>query len=477
MFENLSNRLQDVFDKLRGRDKLTPQIIEEGLKEIRLALLEADVNLAVVNQFLDQVRQEALGEKVLKNLNPAQQLVKVVRDAMVEMLGKEAEPLAVQKGRFNQILMVGLQGSGKTTTAAKLAKDLKAQGHQVLLVAGDIYRPAAIDQLQTHAEKLGVKIHVPEVPDQAPLAIYEAAAARARKENITVLIMDTAGRLTIDEQMMAEVQGIRTAGKFDEIMLVVDAMTGQDAVNTARAFAEQVGVTGAILSKMDGDARGGAALSIRAVTGVPIKYFGTGEALDGLDVFHPDRLVGRILGMGDVLSLIERVEREIDEESAKTVQKKILSSTFNYEDFLEQLQQIKKLGPIDQLIRLLPGMSRALGPALSALKGDELGRVECIIHSMTREERRNPDLLRNSGSRKRRVAAGAGVTIGEVNMLIKQFHNSRTMMKEMAGMQRRFEKAGLGLGGLNMKDLAGGLPEDLSQLSPQDIAKLQKRLR
>lgn len=477
MFDTLSNRIQDIFDKLRGRDKLTPQVVEEGLKEIRLALLEADVNLTVVNQFLDRVREQATGEKVLRNLNPAQQLVKVVRDAMVEMLGTEAVPLEVHKGRFNQVLFVGLQGSGKTTTAGKLARLLKEQGHIVMLVAGDIYRPAAIDQLRTLAERVGVKFHAPERPDQPPLEIYRAAEAKARKENVTVLLMDTAGRLTIDEAMMAEVAGLKTAAKWDDVLLVVDAMTGQDAVNTAKAFADQVGITGAVLSKLDGDARGGAALSIRAVTGVPLKFFGTGEDLAGLEVFHPDRLVGRILGMGDVLSLIEKVEQEIDEESARKVQKKILSQTFNYEDFLEQMRQIKKLGPLDQLVRLLPGMSRMLGPALDAVKGDALIGVESIICSMTLEERRNPDLLRNSGSRKRRVAAGAGVTIGEVNMLIKQFHNSRNMMKELAGMQRRMEKKGLGLGGINLKDLEGGLPADLGDLSPQDIAKLQKRLR
>ncbi|HYE78577.1 MAG TPA: signal recognition particle protein, partial [bacterium] len=469
MFDLLSNRIQDVFDKLRGRDKLTPEMVDEGLKEIRLALLEADVHFQVVKDFLAKVRQEATGEKVLKNLNPAQQIVKVVRDEMVHLLGDEAQPLNVKKGFFNQVLMVGLQGSGKTTTAAKLALKLKEDGHIPLLVAGDIYRPAAIDQLISVGEKAGVQVFTREHENQQPLEIYKAAVAKARKEGFTVLIMDTAGRLTIDEAMMEEVKGIKQAGTWNEVLLVIDAMTGQDAVNTAEAFAKQVGVTGAILTKLDGDARGGAALSVRAVTGVPIKYFGTAEHLEGLEVFHPDRLVGRILGMGDVLSLIEKVEREVDEQQAKEMHKKIMSQTFNYEDFLDQLKQIKKLGSIDQIIRLLPGMQRAMGDALSNIRGDELTRVECIIQSMTLKERRDPDLLRNSGSRKRRVAAGAGVTIGEVNALIKQFHQSRTMMKQLTSMQRRFEKKGFGIGGLNMKDmdLAGLTPDDLAKMAPE----------
>lgn len=427
MFDSLSSRFGDVFGKLRAKGRLTQDDVNAALREVRLALLEADVNLNVVKAFVDRVRDRAVGSEVTKSLTPGQQVIKIVHEELVVTLGDAAVPIVRPQAPPLVILMVGLQGSGKTTTAAKLARHLKSKGKRPMLVAADMQRPAAIDQL----EQLGKRIGVPVFVDRAgkPARVVKASLKAAKAESANVIIVDTAGRIQIDAELMKELETIKKVANPHETLLVLDAMTGQEAVNVAEGFGEYTDITGLVMTKVDGDARGGAAISAREVTGVPIKFVGTGESIDGLDVFHPDRVASRILGMGDVLSLIEKAEEKYDGEEAERAAKKMLDSTFDLEDFLEQFQQIKKMGPLQQLVGMLP----AAGSALRDVQVDEshLARVEAIIRSMTPGERRNPKTI--SGSRKRRIAAGSGTRPQDVNGVLKQFSQAQKMMKAMAG--------------------------------------------
>jgi signal recognition particle subunit SRP54 len=430
MFDSLSEKLQTVFRRLAGKGRLDERDIDEAMKEVRRALLEADVNFKVVRQFEGRVKERALGAEVLQSLTPAQQVIKIVHDELVAMLGGSTNRLATAPQPPTVVMLVGLQGSGKTTTAAKLALLLRRGGQRPLLVAADVRRPAAIDQLVTLGKQLDLPVYR-EDPATGALAICRNAFRHARELNASHLILDTAGRLTIDEEMMREVVAIRDALRPTETLLVADAMTGQDAVRTAEAFHQRLGLTGLILTKVDGDARGGAALSIRAVTGVPIKFLGVGEKPDALEPFHPDRLASRILGMGDVLTLIERAQAAFDQEQALKLQKKLRQATFDLEDFLSQLQQLKKMGPLQQVLELIPGMGR-LTKSLpgGGISERDLKRIEAIIFSMTPEERRNPEIL--NGSRRRRIALGSGTTPADVNALVKQFFETRKLMKQLA---------------------------------------------
>jgi signal recognition particle subunit SRP54 len=427
MFDSLSARLGDVFGRLTSKGKLSEDDVSASLREVRLALLEADVNLNVTKAFIERVRTRAVGSEVAKSLTPGQQVIKIVHEELIVTLGEEAAPLVRPVAPPLIILMVGLQGSGKTTTAAKLAKHLKGKGKRPMLVAADLQRPAAIDQL----EQLGKQIGVPVYADRGGSApkVVKAALKASREESANVIIIDTAGRLQIDQELMKELAAVRKVSNPDETLLVVDAMTGQEAVNVAKGFGEYIDITGLVMTKIDGDARGGAAISAREVTGVPIKFVGTGETIDGLDVFHPDRMASRILGMGDVLTLIEKAEQHFDESEAERTAKKMMDASFDLEDFLDQFQQIKKMGPLQQLVGMLPGA----GSALRDVQVDEshLARVEAIIRSMTPRERRNPKTI--TGSRKRRIAAGSGTRPQDVNGVLKQFSQAQKMMKAMAG--------------------------------------------
>lgn len=428
MFDALSHRLGDVFGRLRSKGRLSPEDVDAALREVRIALLEADVNLNVVKTFIARVKERAVGAEVSKSLAPGQQVIKIVHEELIVTLGEEAVPLARADVPPLVILMVGLQGSGKTTTAAKLAKHVKSKGKRPMLVAADLQRPAAIDQLEQLGKQIGVPVHS-DRSSKAPHKLVKAAMKEARAASCNVVIVDTAGRLQIDEALMKELDTIRKVADPDETLLVVDAMTGQEAVNVAKGFGEHTDITGLILTKIDGDARGGAAISAREATGVPIKFVGTGESVDGLDVFHPDRMASRILGMGDVLSLIEKAEETFDREQTDRAAKKMLDASFNLEDFLEQFQQVKKMGPLQQLIGMLPGA----GSALRDVQVDEshLARIEAIIRSMTPAERRNPKMI--TGSRKRRIAAGSGTRPQDVNGVLKQFSQAQKMMKAMVG--------------------------------------------
>ena len=447
MFESLSDRLQGVFQRLGNRGRLTEKDIDEAMREVRRALIEADVNLGVVKEFIATVKEQSLGAEVLKSLSPGQQVIKIVHDELVALLGTEQVPLARANQPPTVVMLVGLQGSGKTTHAAKLGVHLRKGGQQPLLVAADIYRPAAITQLQS----LGRQINLPvydEGTGQAPPRIVEHALREARNKGNGTVIIDTAGRLQINEQLMQELVDVKEVARPQEILLVADAMTGQDAVNVAREFNDRVGLTGVIMSKMDGDARGGAALSIRKVTGVPIKFMGTGEKVDALEAYYPDRLASRILGMGDVLSLIERAQTQFDADQAKAMEKKVLSGKFDLEDFLNQLQQVKQMGPLNQLLEMIPGLGAAARKQDVQVSDDDLKHIEAIIRSMTPEERRNPQLIK--GSRRRRVATGSGTQIHEVNELLNQF-------KQMQKMMAQFGRGGLpGMGG--GKGGRGGFP-------------------
>ncbi len=433
MFEQLSDKLNATFERLRGRPRVSETDLEEALRDVRVALLEADVSFKVVRQLVATVRERALGEKVVESITGAQQVVKIVHDALVEMLGGEAVPLARAERPPTVILLVGLQGSGKTTTAAKLANVLRKQGRRPALVAADVYRPAAIDQLRTLGKQLG--IGVTTVDPSRVAADVAAAAAAATAQSADTVIVDTAGRLHVDDAMMTEVEQVVAASHPDEVLLVVDAMTGQDAVEAASAFAARLPVSGLVLTKVDSDARGGASLSIRAATGIPVKYLGVGEKLDALEVFHPDRLAQRILGMGDVLTLVERAQEAVDHKTAEAQAKKILEARFTLDDFYAQLQQLKKMGPLGELLKMIPGMGALAkqlpeGPEAEA----ELRRIEAIISSMTRAERADPSIV--NGSRRRRIAAGSGTTVADVNQLIKQFGEMRKLMKQMGGMAK-----------------------------------------
>ena len=448
MFEALSGKLTGVFDRLRTRGRLSETDVLEALREVRLALLDADVALPVVRDFITKVRERAVGQEVIDSVSPGQQVVKIVHDVLVDALGGEgAVALNLNAAAPVPILMVGLQGSGKTTTSGKLAlRLLKRDRKKVLLASLDTQRPAAQLQLQTLAEQAGVG-SLPIVAGETPLQIAARAMDTGRREVYDVVILDTAGRLSIDEALMAEVAAVRAATNPAETLLVVDAMTGQDAVNTARAFNDALGVTGIVLTRMDGDARGGAALSMRSVTGAPIKFSGSGEKLDALDEFHPERVAGRILGQGDVVGLVERAAEIVDEEEAEKLARKMAKGTFDLEDFAAQLKQLNKMGSIQSIIGMLPGAGK-IQQALEAsgksnLDQKMLARQQAIISSMTRPERKNPDMIK--ASRKKRIAAGSGVTVQDVNKLLKQFDDMTTMMKRMNKLgQKGLMRQGLG---------------------------------
>ncbi len=427
MFEALTEKLQGAFKRLSARGKLGPKEIREGLKEIRVALLEADVAYDVVKDFINRVQQEALGEEILKGLNPTQQIVKIVHDHLVELLGEQAAKIRMASDPPTVIVLAGLQGSGKTTTAGKLALRLQREGHRPLLVATDIYRPAAIEQLQQIGAQLGIPVF--SLGENNPVDIAKAAIKHAKANNLDVAIIDTAGRLHLDEAMMTEVQQIEASLGQPETLLVIDSMTGQDAVNVAREFGQRLHLDGLILTKLDSDARGGAALSARAVSGLPIKFVGTSERPDGLDVFYPDRMAQRILGMGDVLSLVEKAQQTISSEEAAKLQQKLLSKKFNLEDFRDQLRRVRGMGPLDQLLKMIPGMGSMAGMGDISLEEKELDRVDAIINSMTPEERRDPDLL--NASRKRRIARGSGLEVQDVNIVLKEFRQLSQLMGSM----------------------------------------------
>lgn len=426
---DLTEKLQNVFKNLRSKGRLTEEDVKAALKEVKMALLEADVNFKVVKNFVKKVQERAVGQDVLNSLTPGQMVVKLVNEELVALMGSETTEIALRpSNEITVLLMCGLQGAGKTTTTAKIAGKLKKKGRKPLLVACDVYRPAAIDQLKINGEKQDVEVFAMGT-NHKPVDIAKAAMEHASKNGLNVVILDTAGRLHVDEDMMAELQEIQAGVAIDQKILVVDAMTGQDAVNVASAFNEKIGIDGVILTKLDGDTRGGAALSIKAVTGCPILFVGMGEKLSDLEQFHPDRMASRILGMGDVLTLIEKAEAEIDQDKAKEMEKKFRKAEFDFNDFLDQLAQMKKMGGIQSILSMLPGMGL---PADLNIDDDVFKSTEAIIYSMTREERGNPAII--NPSRKRRIAKGAGVDISEVNKLIKQFEQSKKMMKQMSGM-------------------------------------------
>ncbi|MCL2547677.1 MAG: signal recognition particle protein [Symbiobacteriaceae bacterium] len=427
MFESLGDKLQAVFKKLRNKGRLTEQDIDEVLREVRVALLEADVNFRVVREFVNSIKAKASGEEVMKSLSPAQQVVKIVYDQLVDLLGGNQARLTVASKPPTVLMLAGLQGSGKTTHCAKLANHLRKNGKKPLLVACDIYRPAAIEQLQILGKSLALPVF--EQGQSNPAEIARQAVQVALNQGRDTVILDTAGRLHVDEEMMLELREIREAVHPHEILLVVDAMTGQDAVNVAQSFQEKVGIDGIILTKMDGDTRGGAALSIRAVTGKPVKFIGTGEKMDALEPFYPDRLASRILGMGDVLTLIEKAQQSYDAEEARRLEEKMRKNTMDLEDFLEQMQQMRKMGPLDQLMKMIPGMGDLKDVRIE--EGD-MKRIEAIILSMTKEERRRPEII--NGSRRKRIAMGSGTRVQDVNRLLRDFENTRKMMKQMQKM-------------------------------------------
>jgi signal recognition particle subunit SRP54 len=438
MLESLGTRLQSIFDRLGSRGRLTEDNIQEALREVRVALLEADVNFKVVRGFLDRVRERAVGQDVLKSLTPAQQVVKVVHDELVELLGGSGHRLAAAPHPPTVVMLIGLQGSGKTTTAAKLARMYGQQGQHPILAAADVYRPAAQEQLRT----LGAQIGAPVVgdPGQSPLEICRAARQEAAARGLTPLILDTAGRLHIDEAMLDELKAIKREIAPHHVLLVVDAMTGQDAVTVADRFNQAVGIDAVILTKMDGDSRGGAALSVRHVTGRPIAFVGVGEKTDALEPFHPDRLASRILGMGDVLSLVEKAQQSVDQEKAQELVRKLREDSFSLDDFREQLRQLRKMGPLDQIMGMLPLGKMFKGPAPAELDDEQadLDRFDAIIASMTPGERRHPEVI--NGSRRQRIARGSGTTVQDVNRLLKQYAQLRKMMKQFKGMEGKLGK-------------------------------------
>lgn len=451
-FESLSDKLQNVFKNLRGKGRLTEADVKAALREVKMALLEADVSFKVVKQFIHSVQERAVGEDVLGSLTPGQMVIKIVHEELIALMGSETTEIALKPaGEITVILMEGLQGAGKTTTAAKIAGKLKAKGRKPLLVACDVYRPAAVEQLKINGEKQDVPVFSIE-GSKSPVAIAKAAVEYAKENGFNAVILDTAGRLHIDEDMMRELEEIREAVHVDQSILVVDAMTGQDAVNVAESFQNKVGIDGVILTKLDGDTRGGAALSLKAVTGKPILYVGMGEKLSDLEQFHPDRMASRILGMGDILSLIEKAEQEVDEDKARQMSQKLRKAEFDFNDFLDQMHQIRKLGGMNSILGMMPGIPQMKGD----LEVDEsaMNRVEAIILSMTKEERANPAIL--NPSRKQRIAKGAGVNISEVNRLVKQFDQMKKMMKQLPGMMGGKKRRGGMFGGLG--GMLGKLP-------------------
>ena len=445
-FESLSDKLQNVFKNLRGKGRLTEADVKAALKEVKMALLEADVSFRVVKQFISAVQERAVGQDVMNSLTPGQMVIKIVNEELVKLMGSETTEIHLKPANeITVIMMAGLQGAGKTTTTAKIAGKLKAKGRKPLLAACDVYRPAAIKQLQINGEKQGVPVFSMG-ENHKPADIAKAAVEHASKNDQNVVILDTAGRLHIDEDMMNELVEIKEAVEVHQTILVVDAMTGQDAVNVAGMFNDKIGIDGVILTKLDGDTRGGAALSIRSVTGKPILYIGMGEKLSDLEQFYPDRMASRILGMGDILSLIEKAETQVDEEKAKELSQKLRKAEFDYNDFLDQMNQIKKMGGMSSIMGMMPGMGQ-----MKDVEVDEkaMDRVEAIILSMTNKERTNPDLMKNA-SRKQRVAKGAGVDISEVNRIVKQFDQMKKMMKQLPGMMGGGRKKGGLFGKLKM---------------------------
>jgi len=481
MFESLSKRLEEVFTNLSGKGKLTEADVDEAMREVRLALLEADVSLKLVRQFVEHVKAKAVGANVLGSFSPAQQVLQIVNEELIEMLGGSDGKNKLDLGGAppNVIMLVGLQGSGKTTTAAKLANYLRKQGQRPLLVAADVYRPAAIHQLQTLGRQLTIPVYA-EPAGANPVDICVHSLAYAREQAASVVILDTAGRLNIDERMMQEISNIRNRIHPSEVLLIADAMTGQEAVRMADDFNKAVSLTGLILTKMDGDARGGAALSIRSITGVPIKFMGVGEKTDALEPFYADRLASRILGMGDVLSLIERAQEAIDQEEAEKAQAKLQQGKFDLEDFLNAMRQLKRMGPLRQVMEMIPGFNKmaAMPDMEEALEGDQLKRIEAVILSMTLEERHNPDII--NGSRRRRIARGSGSTPQEVNQLLDQFNEMRMMIRQVSSGKGPWAKLARQYGG--MEGLPGmsstpGLPRPAGYNSSKKTGKAARKER
>ena len=444
-FEGLAERLQGTLNKLRGKGKVSEADVKEAMREVRLALLEADVNFRVVKEFVAKVRERAVGQEVMESLTPGQQVIKVVNEELSALMGGEHSKIAHAQKPPTVVLMVGLQGAGKTTTTGKLANLLrKKHNRNPLLVAADVYRPAAIKQLETLGQQLDMPVF--SMGDKvSPVEIAKNALKKAEEDHHDYVLIDTAGRLHIDDDLMGELEEIKAIAAPDEILLVVDAMTGQDAVNVAESFNEKLGITGVVLTKLDGDTRGGAAISIKAVTGTPIKFAGMGEKIDALEPFHPERMASRILGMGDVLTLIEKAQTNVDEKKAKELERKMLSNDITFDDFLEQLNQVKSMGPLDELLSMMPGAGKMKGLKNAQVDDKQLAHVEAIVQSMTKEEKQNPTIL--NASRRRRIAKGSGTSVQEVNRLIKQFGEMKKMMKQMAGMQKKGK--GKKKGGLN----------------------------
>lgn len=430
-FEGLTSRLQNVFGKLRGRGKLTEDDVNEAMREVRLALLEADVNFKVVKDFIAKVKEKAVGQEVLKSFTPAMVVIDIVNKELTELMGGTQSKLAKSNKPPTVVLMAGLQGAGKTTLTGKLANLLKSQNHKPLLVAGDIYRPAAIKQLEVLGGQIGVPVFT--LGDQvSPVEIAKQGVQKAKDEGLDYVLIDTAGRLQIDEALMEEIKNIHDAVDPDEVLLVVDAMTGQEAVNVAQSFHEKLELTGVVLTKLDGDTRGGAALSVKAVTGCPIKFASTGEKIDQLEAFHPDRMASRILGMGDMLSLIEKAQANIDADKAAEMERKMRNAEFTLEDFLEQMEQVRKMGPLDQLLDMMPGMGKLKNMPNFKVDEKQIARTEAIVKSMTRQEKQKPDLI--NFSRRKRIAAGSGTTVADVNRLLRQFEDMKKMMKQFSGL-------------------------------------------
>lgn len=438
IFEGLSEKLQSTFKKLKGKGKLSEKDVKAAMREVKLALLEADVNYKVVKDFIKKVTERTVGHEVLESLTPGQQVIKIVNEELTNLMGNTQSKIAFASNPPTIIMLVGLQGAGKTTTGGKLGGQLKKLGKRPLLVACDVYRPAAIKQLHVVGEKLDIPVF--SMGDKvSPVNIAKAGVEHAKKYGNDVVIIDTAGRLHIDEKLMDELKNVKSEVTPHEIMLVVDSMTGQDAVNVAETFNAELGIDGIVLTKLDGDTRGGAALSVRAVTNKPIKYIGMGEKLTDIEPFHPDRLASRILGMGDVLSLIEKAQASFDEEKLKNLEKKIKTQDFNLEDFLDQLQQMKNMGPLSQVLEMMPGVNSKQMKNLS-VDEKELAHIEAIIQSMTAEERKNPAIIK--GSRRKRIAMGSGTSVQAVNKLLKQFEQTRKMMKQLSGMEKGLKKGG-----------------------------------
>ncbi|MGD6958701.1 signal recognition particle protein [Rossellomorea aquimaris] len=440
-FEGLADRLQGTIQKIRGKGKISEADVKEMMREVRLALLEADVNFKVVKQFVKKVSERAVGQEVMKSLTPGQQVIKVVQEELTDLMGGEQSQIAVAKRPPTVIMMVGLQGAGKTTTTGKLANLLrKKHNRKPLLVAADIYRPAAIKQLETIGKQLSLPVF--SLGDQvSPVEIAKRAIEKAKEEHHDYVLIDTAGRLHIDENLMGELKEIKELSNPDEIFLVVDAMTGQDAVNVAQSFNEDLGISGVVLTKLDGDTRGGAALSTRSVTEKPIKFVGMGEKMDALEAFHPERMASRILGMGDVLSLIEKAQANVDEEKAKELEQKMRTMSFTFDDFLEQLGQVRQMGPLDELLKMMPGANKMKGLDKIQVDDKQISHVEAIIQSMTKDEKIHPETI--NASRRKRIAKGSGTSIQEVNRLLKQFEDMKKMMKQMSGMQGKGKKKGM----------------------------------